>query len=119
MSSVTVLKHDIIYKLCLVKYNKSCLKCLKLSALFNIYLCIFSFSLRNKFTYLYIFLGILVPFLVGILTEGKTGLAPWHVVFYMTTGLLALEAVVFLLFGRGELQPWNNPKSRNISLNRK
>jgi len=63
--------------------------------------------------------GILVPFLVGILTEGKTGLAPWHVVFYMTTGLLALEAVVFLLFGRGELQPWNNPKSRNIPLNRK
>ena len=32
MSSVTMLKHNIIYKWCLVKYNKSCLKCLKLSA---------------------------------------------------------------------------------------
>ena len=33
MSSVTMLKHDIIYKRCYVKYNKSCLKGLKLSTL--------------------------------------------------------------------------------------
>ena len=31
-SSVTMLKLNIIYKWCLVKYNNSCLKCLKLSA---------------------------------------------------------------------------------------
>ena len=34
VSSVTMLKHNIIFKWCLVKYNKSCLKCLKLSAQF-------------------------------------------------------------------------------------
>ena len=31
---VTMLKHNIIYKWCLMKYNKSRLKCLKLLALF-------------------------------------------------------------------------------------
>ena len=29
-----MLKYNIIYKWCLVKYNKSCLKCVKLSALY-------------------------------------------------------------------------------------
>ena len=33
MSSVTMLKHNIIYKMCLVKFNNSCLKRLELSAL--------------------------------------------------------------------------------------
>ena len=34
MSSATMLKHNIVYKRCLVKSTKSCLKRLKLSALF-------------------------------------------------------------------------------------
>jgi hypothetical protein len=28
-------------------------------------------------------------------------------VFYGTAGILVAEAVVFALFGQGELQPWN------------
>ena len=35
MSSVTMLKHDIIYKKCLVIINNSCLRRLKLSAQVN------------------------------------------------------------------------------------
>lgn len=53
------------------------------------------------------FSGFLVPFLVGLLTEGQTGLAPWHVVFYITAGILLVEAVVYTLLGSGDLQPWN------------
>lgn len=54
--------------------------------------------------------GFVVPMLVGVLTDGQSGLGPWHIVFYMTAGILVTEAVVFSLLGKGELQRWNSPK---------
>jgi hypothetical protein len=38
-------------------------------------------------------------------------LAPWHTLFYLTAGILALEFVIFTLFASGEEQSWNKPKS--------
>ena len=53
--------------------------------------------------------GFLVPALVGSLTDGvEPGLAPWHTVFYMTSGLLILEFFVFTFFASSEEQFWNN-----------
>ena len=43
-----------------------------------------------------------------MLTEGQTGLAAWHIVFYLTAGILIIEAVVYTLLGSGELQQWNS-----------
>jgi len=54
--------------------------------------------------------GFLVPFLVGVLTEGTQGLAPWHTVFYITIAILAFEAIIFSIFARGEIQAWNAGK---------
>ena len=51
--------------------------------------------------------GFLVPFLVGVLTDGTEGLGPWHTVFYITIGILAFEAIIFSIFGKGETQAWN------------
>lgn len=51
--------------------------------------------------------GFLVPYLVGILTDGAEGLAPWHTVFYITIGVLSFEALIFSLLAKGELQEWN------------
>ena len=45
--------------------------------------------------------GFLVPFLVGVLTEGTDGLGPCHAVFYMTIGILSFEALIFTIFGEG------------------
>ena len=55
----------------------------------------------------HLFSGFLVPFLVGVLTEGTQGLAPWHTVFYITIAILAFEAIIFSIFARGEIQTWN------------
>ena len=44
----------------------------------------------------------------------QPGLAPWHTVFYLTAGLLALEFVIFTSFASGEEQNWNKPKSSKI-----
>jgi len=56
--------------------------------------------------------GFMVPWLVGILTDGADGLAPWHTVFYMTIGILFFEFVIFTIFGKAEIQPWNEGTSR-------
>ena len=52
--------------------------------------------------------GFLVPFLVGVLTEGTDGLGPWHTVFYITIGILGFEALIFTIGGNGDLQSWNS-----------
>ena len=73
--------------------------------------------------------GILVPTLVGIMTHGTEGLAPWHTgeirikssmksncletsdtslnncaVFGMTAGILLFEVVLFSIFGKADIQ---------------
>jgi len=52
--------------------------------------------------------GILVPTLVGIITHGTDGLAPWHTVFGITAGILVFEVVLFSIFGKADIQAWNN-----------
>ncbi|XP_063243614.1 sialin-like isoform X2 [Bacillus rossius redtenbacheri] len=54
--------------------------------------------------------GFLVPFLVGQLTEGNETIFQWRIIFLITAALFLLEAVVFTLFGTGEVQPWNTPE---------
>ena len=69
--------------------------------------------------------GILVPTLVGIMTHGTDGLAPWHTgeikvqwnaiiwkhltsldcaVFGITAGILLFEVVLFSIFGKADIQ---------------
>ena len=48
--------------------------------------------------------GFAVPALVGGLTHGVPGLAPWHTVFYITAGLLFLEFLIFTLFASGRFK---------------
>ena len=55
--------------------------------------------------------GFVVPALVGTLTHGVPGLAPWHTIFYLTAGLLGLEFIVFTTFGSSDEQLWNNPST--------
>lgn len=59
--------------------------------------------------------GFAVPALVGALTHGTPGLAPWHTVFYLTAGLLFLEFIIFTFFASGEEQAWNKPKNSDSS----
>jgi len=40
----------------------------------------------------------------------QPGLESWHLIFYITSGLLFLEFLVFTFFGTSNEQPWNKPK---------
>jgi len=50
--------------------------------------------------------GILGPEVVGALTYHESTRAQWQKVFYITTAIYCFGAVVFVIFGSGELQDW-------------
>jgi len=52
--------------------------------------------------------GIVTPYLTGALTEDHT-LLQWRAVFWITFGVFAVTNLVYLVFGTGNEQPWNDP----------
>ncbi|XP_050311165.1 sialin-like isoform X4 [Anthonomus grandis grandis] len=50
--------------------------------------------------------GIIVPYLVGALTENHT-LAEWRIVFWIAFGVFLLSNLAFVLFGSAQVQAWN------------
>ncbi|CAG9763217.1 unnamed protein product [Ceutorhynchus assimilis] len=62
--------------------------------------------------------GIVTPYLAGALTEDHT-LIQWRLVFWITFGVFAVTNMVYLIFGTGKEQSWNNPefnsKTRNVT----
>ena len=55
--------------------------------------------------------GVLIPPVVGLMTQDTPGLGPWHSVFGFTIGVLILEVIIFFSFARSDVQPWNSPES--------
>lgn len=35
----------------------------------------------------------------------------WKVIFYMTASIYVLASVIFIIFGSGEVQPWNDEET--------
>ncbi|XP_060521750.1 putative inorganic phosphate cotransporter [Cylas formicarius] len=50
--------------------------------------------------------GIIVPYLVGALTENHT-LAEWRLVFWIAFGVFLVTNLAFVCFGSGKVQHWN------------
>lgn len=50
--------------------------------------------------------GIFAPLVVGYLTEGDQSIARWNIVFFIAAGICFFGALVFLVFGTAEVQPW-------------
>ena len=43
----------------------------------------------------------------------QPGLGPWHSIFYMTAGLLILEAILYGTFASAEEQNWSQGDNQN------
>ncbi|CAH0720449.1 unnamed protein product, partial [Brenthis ino] len=52
--------------------------------------------------------GIVVPIFVGYLTHGNPTISAWRVIFFVTIALYVIEIIVYMIFGSGEQQPWND-----------
>ncbi|KAJ8681205.1 hypothetical protein QAD02_016992 [Eretmocerus hayati] len=53
--------------------------------------------------------GIVTPQIVGILTTNQT-LTQWRLVFWIVFGVSVLTNIVFLVYGSGEVEYWNDPE---------
>lgn len=51
--------------------------------------------------------GMATPYVAGILTPNRTVLE-WRLVFWIMMVVMTVSAVVFALFGSGEIQPWDD-----------
>nr|XP_023024738.1 putative inorganic phosphate cotransporter [Leptinotarsa decemlineata] len=45
-----------------------------------------------------------------VINEGDPN--QWGIIFYLTSGIFIVSAVIFNTFGSGEVQPWNNERMR-------
>lgn len=52
--------------------------------------------------------GIITPALIGYLTPNST-LLEWRLVFWISFSVIILTNIVYIIFGSGEVQPWNDP----------
>ncbi|XP_026470914.1 sialin-like [Ctenocephalides felis] len=64
--------------------------------------------------------GIISPQLTGFIVNGKVGddlLTSWQIVFYISSGIYLLGAVIYWFFASGEVQPWaKNLTNTNTSI---
>ncbi|XP_017063188.2 sialin [Drosophila eugracilis] len=56
--------------------------------------------------------GYVSTWMVGALTYNDESFHSWQIVFWILAGTYISAALVFVVLGSGELQPWNNPPER-------
>lgn len=52
--------------------------------------------------------GVASPYIVGVLIKDNNTKSSWDIAFYLAVGLSIFGTLVYLLFGSGNTQPWNN-----------
>nr|XP_023022715.1 putative inorganic phosphate cotransporter isoform X1 [Leptinotarsa decemlineata] len=52
--------------------------------------------------------GIVAPLVVQLLVVEEKNPEQWKVIFYLTASIYALASLIFVIFGSGEIQPWND-----------
>ncbi|XP_017865904.1 PREDICTED: putative inorganic phosphate cotransporter [Drosophila arizonae] len=66
-------------------------------------------------------MSILAPLIVGLIVTDETNPMQWRIVFYFTAFVYFIGNLVFILFGRFTVQPWNSTSShrqaRSVSVN--
>ncbi|XP_058803315.1 putative inorganic phosphate cotransporter [Phymastichus coffea] len=51
--------------------------------------------------------GIIAPLVCGVVVTNEADSSQWHIMFYITAGIYFATNLVFIIFGRGEIQSWN------------
>ncbi|KAH8369594.1 hypothetical protein KR093_000239, partial [Drosophila rubida] len=58
-------------------------------------------------------MSIIGPLLVGIIVTNKEDAHQWRLVFFIAAGVYLMGNGMFVIFGRANIQPWNNPTTRS------
>ncbi|XP_011136640.1 sialin isoform X1 [Harpegnathos saltator] len=71
------------------------------------------FGIANTFSSLG---GFISSFMIGTITYQNQTYTQWTIVFWTLAAMYCIGAIVFVTFGTGELQKWNNPV-KNVTKN--
>lgn len=52
--------------------------------------------------------AIIAPLIVGIIVTDESNVYQWNIVFYIAAAIFFLGNLIFVIFGKGEIQWWNN-----------
>ncbi|XP_003424100.3 putative inorganic phosphate cotransporter isoform X1 [Nasonia vitripennis] len=64
-------------------------------------------------------IAIIAPIICGEIVKEQTNVEQWHIVFYISALIYFLGNLVFIVFGSGEVQWWNDPASAPIEMSGK
>ncbi|XP_033727746.1 sialin-like [Pecten maximus] len=53
--------------------------------------------------------GVIAPYFVGLMTNNNETMDRWQTIFYVSMGAYIAATIIFLLFAKGEEEPWNKP----------
>lgn len=57
--------------------------------------------------------GVISPYFVGLMTNNNDTMSQWTTIFYVSMGANIAGLMIFLLFAKGEEEPWNRPPEDN------
>ncbi|XP_057320427.1 putative inorganic phosphate cotransporter [Microplitis mediator] len=57
--------------------------------------------------------AILAPIIVGLIVTNESDILQWHTVFYISAAIYFIGNLIFVLFGKGEIQEWDDPNYGN------
>ncbi|GAB0086408.1 sialin-like [Sergentomyia squamirostris] len=57
--------------------------------------------------------GFIAPLVVAAFTKDNNSMESWRKVFILGAFVYIIPAVIFMFFGSGKIQPWNNPSNPN------
>uniref|UniRef100_A0A6B2EEN1 Putative inorganic phosphate cotransporter n=1 Tax=Phlebotomus kandelakii TaxID=1109342 RepID=A0A6B2EEN1_9DIPT len=63
-------------------------------------------------------MSILGPLFVGFVVSDATNPVEWRIVFFVAAAIYFLGNTFFVIFGRGDIQPWNNPDKEEGDANK-
>ncbi|XP_011646553.1 putative inorganic phosphate cotransporter [Pogonomyrmex barbatus] len=56
--------------------------------------------------------SIIAPLICGVIVSDESSVYQWNIVFYVSAIIYFLGNLVFVIFGKGEMQWWNDPEER-------
>ncbi|XP_069689794.1 putative inorganic phosphate cotransporter isoform X2 [Periplaneta americana] len=60
-------------------------------------------------------MSIIAPLLVGYIVTDEASETQWQIVFFISSGIYFAGNLIFVLFGKAEIQPWNEPtRNRDV-----
>ncbi|KAG7208912.1 hypothetical protein KM043_015092 [Ampulex compressa] len=64
-------------------------------------------------------IAIIAPLICGEIVSEESNVTQWHTVFYLSASIYFIGNLIFIIFGKAEVQSWNDPATRETRNSKK